>query len=56
MKQSSIFNYIDPEDNVVDVAIGNFAMVIKRKTLMYSLCVVIVALFGFFVFEYQFVM
>ena len=44
------------EDNVLDMSIGNFAIVIKRKTLLYSLCVVLVGLLSFFVFEYEFVM
>ena len=56
VKQSSIFNYLDLDDNVFDMAIGNFALVIKRKTLLYSLCVVLAALLSFFVFEYEFVM
>ena len=56
VKQSSIFSYLDLEDNVFDMSIGNFALVIKRKTLLYSLCVVLAALLSFFVFEYEFIM
>ena len=56
VKQTSIFNYLDLDDNVFDMSIGNFALVIKRKTLLYSLCVILTALLSFFAFEYQFIM
>jgi hypothetical protein len=38
------------------MSIGNFALVIKRKTLLYSFCVIIVGLMSLLVFEYEFVM
>ena len=42
VKQSSIFSNLDLDDNIVDIQISNFGMLIKRRTLLYSLIVIVV--------------
>lgn len=42
------------DDNIVDVQVSRFAMVVKRRTLMYSFTVVLVTMVAFLVFEKRF--
>lgn len=53
VKQESIFKHLDMDDNIVDLQLGNFAMIIKRRTLFYSLLVTIAAILTYYICRYE---
>lgn len=53
VKQQSIFEHLDMEDNIVEVQIASFAMIIKRRTLIYTFLVIVVLFLVQIVFQIQ---
>lgn len=42
VKQTSIFSNLDLDDNLLELQVASFALLIKRRTLIYTLIVLIV--------------
>jgi hypothetical protein len=53
VKQNSIFEKLDMDDNICDIQISNFGMIIKRRTLLYFAVVCLVTLATYLVMSSQ---
>ena len=49
VKQSSIFNYLDMDDDIMSVRLSSFGFVIKRRSLLYSILVCLIGLLTYHV-------
>ena len=53
VKQNSIFEKLDMDDNICDIQVSNFGMIIKRRTLLYFAVVCLVTFATYLVMSSQ---